>query len=240
MGLYLHDETNGNNEVQNKSLVFNQLSSTGTDCVGFAERAASYKNNIYKWTDLPEGKIEGKDVDEQIREKIKSTIENGEIKNNEVDLAHFPQNDKASKIIFTRVEIRTVNNLNQGMNYFTQQVGEDNAPTENQLNSINDKFKTIIPGDIITYPGHIGVVADINIIKIDEAQSIQQIMDCIKIFESNYGASYNYVMERESTGGISKTINGNNYYVGSWFYDWASNNVLKLREFKFERLTIQE
>lgn len=220
LGLYIHDT----NDISYKKY------SAGTDCLGFAERAASYKNNIYKWTDLPEGRIEGKDSDSNERESDPKTTK-----------THFPQTylssikDNASFLILTKESIGKVGTLNMGNNFFTLNVGEDGAPTEAQFNLIKQKFQKIIPGDIITYPGHIGIVSEVNYNGINRATSIKEIMDNITVVESFYGSTYNYVMVRQSTGGVRYNISKDEYFnKGSWFYDWKDDR--NLRNFQFERL----
>lgn len=219
LGLYIHDT---------KDISYKKYSA-GTDCLGFAERAASYKNNIYKWTDLPEGRIEGKDSDSNEREPDPKTTK-----------THFPQTyltsmkDNASFLILTKKSIGNAGTSTANA-YYVDAVGTKNGPTEEDFKIIKELFQKIIPGDIITYPGHIGIVSEINCNGINRATSIKEIMDNITVAESFYGSTYNYVMKRQSTGGVRYTdVNGNTFNKGSWFFDW--NDKMNMRNFKIERL----
>lgn len=242
IGLFLHAPSHSYNDViynssQAGSVKIEMINrkSAGTDCIGFAERTASYDGNKYKWKNLPKGWIEGEDPDKEERYK------NGEF------VTRYPQNqnDKASNIILSKEKIGTVEGEKKDNNFFINNIGEEKAPTKNQLDSIKAQFEKVIPGDVITYKNekdeyaHIGVITDVNYEGIEKAQSIVSIMDNIQVIESNFGSYINYVKKGMSTDGIAFTDeNGDTFYKGSWFFNWSDNK--ELRNFQIERLIIEE
>ena len=205
--------------------------SAGTDCIGFAERTASYDGNKYKWKDLPEGWIEGKDPDSTVR------YENNKF------VTEYPQTGKASNIILSKEKIGTLNS------HFTENYVPDNIISstnlsESEFKEFRNQFLKVIPGDVITYTAgeskHIGIITDVNYEGIKEAQSIVSIMDNIQVIESNYGSHINYVKKGMSTDGFEAFYDDNTYIVGSWFYGWIDKAPPKIRNFQIERLIVEE
>jgi len=200
--------------------------SAGTDCVGFAERTASYSGNEYKWNDLPNGWIEGETPDKTER------------------LTYYPQNAEASNIILSKEKIGTLNS------HFTEDYVSDNVITSNNLSEsefkeFKSQFLKVIPGDIITYKegteyAHIGIITNVDYEGIKQAQSIVSIMDNIQVIESIYGSYVNYVFKRQLMDGMGTDykINGKTFYKGSWFLDWDTE--AKIRNFQIERLITEE
>ena len=234
IGLFLHASSHSYNDViydakKEGSVKIEMINrkSAGTDCVGFAERTASYDGNKYKWEDLPEGWIEGVDPDKEVR------------------LSYYPQNQNASNIILSKEKIGTLNS------HFTDNYVPDNDDdltklSESEFKKFRAQFEKVIPGDVITYKNeekkyaHIGVITDVNYEGIEEAQSIVSIMDNIQVIESNFGSYINYVKKGMSTDGIEASYDDNTYIVGSWFYGWIDKAPPKIRNFQIERLIIEE
>ena len=196
--------------------------SAGTDCVGFAERAASYSGNEYKWNDLPKGWIEGENPDKTER------------------LTYYPQNAEASNIILSKEKIGTLNS------HFTEDYVSDNDEdftklSESEFKEYRAQFLKVIPGDIITYKegteyAHIGIITNVDYEGIKQAQSIVSIMDNIQVIESIYGSYVNYVFKRKLMKGlgVDYKINGKTFYKGSWFLDWDTEaNIRNFSKWSF-------
>ncbi len=231
IGLFLHASSHSYNDVIYDIEMINRKSA-GTDCVGFAERTASYDGNKYKWEDLPNGWIEGVDPDKEER------YINGKY------VTEYPQTGEASNIILSKEKIGKVEGVNKDSNFFTENCGTREGPSEDQLNEFKKQFAKVIPGDVITYAAgdskHIGVITDVNYEGLEEAQSIVSIMDNIQVIESNFGSYINYVKKGMSTDGIEASYDDNTYIVGSWFYGWIDKAPPKIRNFQIERLIIEE
>ena len=228
LGLFIYKPTNSNNDVKDENLSMINRKSAGTDCIGFAERTASYENNKYKWSDLLPGIMEKNDSNTKVTR-----------------VSYYPSNQNASNIILSKKQIGKVNDKEMGKEFFIETEEENGAPSEELLNTIKKQFLMIIPGDVITYKedngdGHIGIITNINFKGIMEAQSIVSIMDNIQVIESNFGSYVNYVYKRISTDGFPSTVNGKTLLLGSWFYDWAKDGIVNIRNFQIERLIIEE
>jgi hypothetical protein len=190
-------------------LGFTNNASAGVDCVGFAQRAASYQGNLYSWTNpgdsggIPSDRAEG-NVDPDDVSRINRT-------------AHPTQDNGYSIAIVTREEMPGLDNLNNNT-YFITNKGGDGAPTIDMFdNQIRLQFLKIVPGDVIGYSGHVGIVCKVDTEAMLRATSIYDLMRAVIVIESVYNGRLNHVFMRNMLQGAGETFNDNqNNGTKSW------------------------
>ncbi|MBN1243791.1 MAG: hypothetical protein JXA15_13905 [Spirochaetales bacterium] len=135
----------------------------GTDCIGFANRAASYSGNGYtEWVDLDEGWTEGNGI-ANIWNQLNSYSGTRVYPRTTTDQSLPTVTNAKSYEIFRRESIN-----------FSDIIDEDEYSNE------KEKISRIVPGDIFYYyPGHIAIVAEVIY--------VDGVVDNIRLIEATYG-----------------------------------------------------
>ena len=208
--------------------------SAGADCMGFAMRARSYQGARYVWPALPSGdRAEGVVYpDSHGRRGI------------------FPVGDadQSAEIIHCGMIANTT------VNHYVVSAGDDDGPTIDQLNEYKEKFRRIIPGDIISYGplsaavaagrasrggAHIAIVNKVDQALLEAATSLSGLFGSIEIIESIYNGRRNSVFTRWANQGPS-TDDGYTMVVkrdmNNWFLMTGEQTI---RSWSIQRLRAQ-
>lgn len=268
LGLYWHDihkdnntnstyQQNGNLKeklLENGSplISFNAKKSAGTDCIGFVERSASYRNTseardkkrIYTWQQFPEDRAE---------KPNDSNFDNDAIKRSEpkegggytTKYGEYP--DSKSEVIVSRVIIKNMDDKNLGLDFYSADVTQCDdpsykGPSDDEFDSLISKFLTIVPGDVIYYGHtHIGEIANVDYDMVKNATTINQLLQSITVIECVFNGEVNYVIKRSmfATGAEDNSVTfATDKQPGCWKFVSTTENlaVKHLRNWEIRRL----
>jgi hypothetical protein len=246
LGLRLYDTTGGGTTeagtnttqlfnsqgqlIAEPALGFTSKDSAGADCVGFAQRTASYNGNFYNWTAIGGGFPDDR-AESYCNSGIATDPDDTSRTNRDSIPRHFDNGNKSSNIL-NRIGL---SNLNSNV-YFTQPAGGNGAPSLFIFNNVvRPSFLRIVPGDVIWYVGdHLGIVCEVDYEAMSIATSIYDLMRAVKVIETVYSGSVNYVHKRNMLQG-----GGANFteVEGSWHRAYNLNDQIVLRNWYIERLS---
>lgn len=229
IGLYFYGDhdTITSKPTFSSNLVKQSVENIGVDCVGFAKRAASYAGDSYKWTNYSEVQW----LDDEVSDGIQLRSDG------------YPHVSDKVDVIIDRLSVSSSNS------YFTTPFLDDliyytgyPGPRESDFKTLQKRFLSIKPGDIIHYDSsHIGIVDGVNAEIIKEATTIVAMMKGIRTIESTFGSRINYVTKRNMMQGPSG-VNWVSDAQGSWHYGWKpsspANAPIPIRNWSIERLKV--
>ena len=114
---------------------FNGVKSAGADCMGFVDRAHSYKDQPYVWPKLPKA------------DRAEGEINPDRISRDANPLPYPLAIAGAAIEIVKRGDIKDGDSLN----YYTQSVGAPGGPTVDDFAALKNLFRHVLPGDVVSY-----------------------------------------------------------------------------------------
>lgn len=220
-----------------KKLVFPKLLSAGTDCIGFVYRSCSYSGNAYQ---LFSGKNFSKDRAEgnpDPDEKKRSVLGNG--------LCYPLANNTAFVVADCSMLYGTLRISNLLPDFFVSEPNDsfaEDSPDSKYFEDAKKMLLRVIPGDIISYGDqlsknefvtvdrcahcHIGMVDYVDRDKIKAARNYHELFSAIRIIESVFSSSCNYVLKRKmSEDGLSDSRSSNWYIKNNVARPWAIHRL---------------
>lgn len=194
----------------------------GTDCVGFAQRAASYSGRKYEWVPLPQGLMEGDGS-----EDIYAVMDRYHAKTAPIAYRNYPSDEEESKTPDKDWPHVAYNVLhNRGTTYDPTSYRKTKGTlTSVELASLKKRLLQIVPGDIWVKDStsspdpsgdnmreHIAIVAYVppNAAEL----SVTDLMDQIILIEGEYTNKIQSVIKKLSVG----MYNGVGVPVGTQIY----------------------
>ena len=166
----------------------------GTDCVGFAQKTASYSNNRYVWPDLPLGIMES--TFSTYEELLSAYETNGLVRN-------YPRTETGEGSVVSAVEILSFDSEPPLLkNKSSDKQEEPSSEKKCDINEIfsgdkEKRLRSIVPGDVFLkdsrspssngiYDDHIGIIAYVPENSSD--LSTEELLNKIIVIESTYSA----------------------------------------------------
>jgi len=240
---------------------------TGTDCLGFVQRTASYRNvhedntnqntgRIYSWTQL------GRDHAEAAAENTAYGDSRGTVYPYE-SAAPTGRSENFSTLIVSREKIsnmQSTNKNNQTLEFFSTDISTapllgDNykGPSPENFKKLQNKFLSIVSGDVIFYGGlnsagtlysghHIGEIANVDYTMIRNATTINQLLQSVTVIECVFNGKVNYVIKRNmfALGYEADPLTVTTDTAGSWKFqtkNWQDPfKIEHLRDWEIRRL----
>lgn len=230
-----------------KKLQFPAGKSAGTDCLGFVQRATSYDGNKYAWnvnSILPRDRAERNHDPDSVERTDKRGLKyprSGENCDLIVDWQYLFDSDN--------VPLKT---------YYSSRAGKsesENNPSETKFEKVREAFLMIVPGDVISYGSenqtagkmasrntlkrgaHIGLICDVDRLKIKKACTLEEILDSITVIESVYSGTIFGVTKRTMLQG---STGGNHNSLCKSENCWISYSKSKFRPWEISRLRVNE
>ncbi len=168
LGTYYKDKNSSNVNFfyKDKPEIDNNYNyETGTDCIGFSQRSASYSGNRYTWPDLPDYIMESDK--ETYKDKVNSCYTGNKYRT-------YPRDNEEA--------------VTNSKNQFAVSIVSANSKNYSFSNDEIEKLKKIVPGDIFVKGNindknsHIAIVSDIP----EDLESLNEyeILKSIKLIES--------------------------------------------------------
>lgn len=221
--------------------------SAGTDCLGFVQRATSYAGNKYVWnvnSILPRDRAEKNDDPDS----VKRTDSHG---------LQFPRSGENCDLI---VDWQCLfdSDIVPPRTYYSAKASKSESeknPSESKFEKVRKAFLMIVPGDVISYGSenqtagnmadrnvlkrgsHIGLICDVNRLKIKKAATLEEILDSITVIESVYSGTIFGVTKRTMLQG---SAGGNHNSLCKSENCWISFSKTEFRPWEILRLRVNE
>lgn len=221
--------------------------SAGTDCLGFVQRATSYAGNKYAWnmnSILP-------------RDRAEKNADPDCVQRTDMHGLMFPRVGENCDLI---VDWQCLfdSGIVPSRSYYGARACEkesENNPSESKLDMVRKAFLMIVPGDIISYGSenqiagemanrnamkkgsHIGMICDVDRLRIEIASTLEEILDSITVIESVYSGTIFGVTKRTMLQG---STGDKHYSLCRSENCWISFSAREFRPWEISRLKVAD